>query len=192
MTAAVLIVLWAGVPDVVAQRKQEWSFPHTKKNGRATVEYKHEGFHFVVNYDYSQRNHAERWLLVDLGAASKRRYVLHKQDIKLLAPDGRELPVAPHEAFIDEAPIVDKLLQNAQIYRRPVESYFNQRSRVEAIRFQVLPGRGTISEESVVDNDRVAMGPLFFRTPVGRWEDGTYRLVIDHELGEAALPIMLE
>lgn len=190
MTAALVVVLWAGVSGSVGQR--EWSFPNTKKNGRATVEYRHEGFHFVANYDYSQRNHATRWLLIDLAAASKRRFVLHKNNIRLLTPDGRELPVAPHQAFIDDSPGVQLVVQNAQAWRRPIESYFSQRSRLEALRFQVFPGRGTTSDEAIVDDDRVALGGVFFRAPAAPWVAGTYRLAIDHELGKAALPITLE
>jgi hypothetical protein len=156
MTAALVVMLWAGVSGSVGQR--EWSFPNTKKNGRATVEYRHEGFHFVANYDYSQRNHATRWLLIDLAAASKRRFVLHKDDIRLLTPDGRELPVAPHQAFIDDSPGVQFVVQNAQAWRRPIDSYFSQRGRLEALNFQVFPGRGITSDEAIVDNDRVALG----------------------------------
>ena len=192
MAALVVVLLCGAVAGAQTQTPKEWSFPDTKKYGRATAEYRHEGFHFVINYDYSQRQHSTRWLLVDLGAASSRRYVLHKKDLRLLTPEGRELPVAPHQAFIDDTPAVDALLQNAQIWRRSLDWYFSQRGALESIRFQVLPGRGTISEEAIVDNDRVAIGALFFRTPAPRWESGTYRLVIDHELGEAALPIALE
>ena len=190
LTAALVVVLWAAVYGSVGQ--QEWSFPNTKKYGRATAEYRHEGVHLVANYDYSQRNHSTRWLLIDLAAASRRRFVLHKDNIRLLTPDGRELPVAPHQVFIDDSPGVQLVVQNAQPWRRPIDAYFSQRGRLEALRFQVLPGRGTISDEAIVDDDRVAMGGLFFRTPAPRWESGTYRLVIDHELGKAALPITLE
>ena len=34
--------------------QKEWSFPHTRPNGRATPEYDHNGLHIVVNYDYAQ------------------------------------------------------------------------------------------------------------------------------------------
>src|SRR5262245_15869378 len=99
--AAVLIVGTCGI--VSALQQKEWSFPNARNNGRATVEYSNKGVHFVINYDYSQRNHKTPWLLIDLAASSTRRYVLHKDHIKLLTPTGRELPVAPQQAIIDDS-----------------------------------------------------------------------------------------
>ena len=32
----------------------------------------------LVNYDYSQRNHNTRWLLIDLGIASRQPLVLRR------------------------------------------------------------------------------------------------------------------
>jgi len=172
---------------------QEWSFSHTKSIGRATSEYSHEGVHVVINYDYSQRNHNTAWLLVDVAAASRNRFVLHKTDVHLTTPDARELNVAPQERVIDDAAVITMLLQNASIFRRPLTSYFNQRGRVEAIRFQTTPpGKGTVSDESTVDNDHVTIGPVLFKNPEGNWKAGTYRFAIDNDVAKAALPIRLE
>jgi hypothetical protein len=119
-------------------------------------------------------------------------FVLRADHIKLVTPDGRELPVAPQEALLDDSAGIKAVVQNAQVWKHPVETYFYQRNRTEPLRFQVVPGQGIVSQESVVDNDRVAMGTLFFRIPAERWEAGTYRLAIDHAVVSAALPITLE
>jgi hypothetical protein len=175
-------------------RPKEWSFPNTKQNGRATVEYQHEGVHAVINYDYSQRNHNTKWLLIDLAAGSKRRFVLHKNHIRVLTPEGRELPVAPQQAVIDDSPGITFVLQNARIFRHRLDDYLPQRNTAhESILFQVAPpGAGTTSDEAIVDGDRVTAGALFFSTPEGQWQPGTYRLEINNEVANAALPIRLE
>ena len=50
----------------------------------------------------------------------------------------------------------------------------------------------SLPDSFVTDRNRVAVGPLFFESPTGAWERGTYALVIRHEKGVAHLPINLE
>jgi hypothetical protein len=177
---------------VLAAQNKEWSFPRTKSYGRATTEY-NGVLHAAINYDYSQRKHGSKWLLVDIGMSAGKRFVLHKDDLKLLTPNGRELPVAPQQALNDDTEGITSVLQNASIWRRPLEHYFNQRGMIERFRFQVAPpGAGTVTDEVVVDNDWVAIGAVFFRTPEGTWDPGTYRLEINTSVDKAALPIKLE
>jgi len=189
---AMLAGTLAMVGSIQAQQK-EFSFRYIKQNGRATPEYFHQGLHVVVNFDYSQRNHKGAWLLLDMAAASTRRFVLHKADVKLLTPGGRELMIAPQQTVLADSAALTMLVQNARIWRRDLLSYFPQRSTLEPIKFQITPpGTGTTSDESVVDNDRVATGPVLFKTPEGSWDAGTYRLEVNTEAGTAALPIRLE
>jgi hypothetical protein len=176
--------------------QKEWSFPNTRANGRATQEYDRDGLHVVVNYDYAQRNHKTKWLLLDLAIASKQSFILHRKDITLLTPEGGQLPVAPQEELVGDSAGITLVLQNARIWRRDLLSYFNQRSGGvpnEQIRFQAFPpGRTTVSDEATVDHDHVTVGQLLFRTPRGSWNAGTYRLEVNTEAGLAALPIKLE
>lgn len=189
---AVVTVLAPGALSRAQQK--EWSFPNTTSLGRATNEYRDGEFHAVINYDYSQRNHKGRWLLLDLAVASRRSRVLHKNDIRLITAGGRELPVAPQEAVIDESAAITMLLQNARIFRRPLAEYFTQRQGPpESIRFQASPpGGGTTSDEVTVDNDHVTSGPMLFRAPDGVWTTGTHRLEITTAAGTVALPIRLD
>jgi hypothetical protein len=155
--------------SVAAQKEQkEWSFPHTRPNGRATPEYNQNDLHVVVNYDYAQRNHKAKWLLLDLALASKQSFILHRKDVTLLT---------------------------ARIWRRDLISYFSQRDRGvpnERIRFQAFPIGTTASDEVTVNGDHVTGGQLLFRTPQGSWDAGTYRLEVNTDAGLAALPIKLE
>ena len=175
--------------------QKEWSFPHTRPNGRATPEYDHNGLHIVVNYDYAQHNHKTKWLLLDLAIASKQPFILHRKDITLLTPDGRQLPVTPQEELLEDSAGITLVLQNARVWRRDLRSYFSQRSGVpnEQIRFQAFPpGERTVSNEVTVDRDHVTLGRLLLRTPAGSWDAGTYRLEVNTDAGLAALPIKLE
>jgi len=191
LVTAFIVGLIASAAVTEAQKK-EWSFPRTRSYGRATTEY-NGVLHVAINYDYSQRKHGSKWLLVDIGMSAGKRFVLHKDDLKLLTPTGRELPVAPQQALNDDTKGITSVLQNASIWRRPIEHYFNQRGMIERFRFQVAPpGAGTVTDEVVVDNDWVAIGAVFFRTPDGTWDAGTYRLEINTTVDKAALPIKLE
>jgi hypothetical protein len=175
--------------------QKEWSFPHTRSNGRATPAYDHDGLHIVVNYDYAQRNHKTKWLLLDLAIASKQSFILRRKDITLLTPDGRQLPVAPQEELLEDSAGITLVLQNARISRRDLLSYFSQRAGGvpnEEIRFQGFPPGRTVSSEVTVDSDHVTGGQLLFRTPRGSWDAGTYRLEVNTDAGLASLPITLE
>jgi hypothetical protein len=182
--------------SLAAQKEQkEWSFPHTRANGRATPEYNHNDLHVVVNYDYAQRSHRTKWLLLDLALASKRPFILHRKDVTLLTPDGRNLPVAPQQELLEDSATLTLVLQNASISRRDLTSYFSQRAGGvpnEEIRFQAFPIGRTASDEVTVTSDHVTGGQLFFRTPQGRWDAGTYRLEVNTDAGVAAVPIKLE
>jgi len=197
MKRSVLVLVLGFVTGIVAADAQtkEFSFPSTRSYGRATIQYRNQGVQVLINYDYSQRNHNTKWLLVDLAIASRQRFVLRKDHIKLLTPSGREIGVAPQEAIIADSAPLTKLLQNASVQRRPLISYFSQRGGgpVEAIRFQTLPvGGGTVSPEVTVDDDHVTSGPILFANPQGNWDAGTYRLEINNEVAKAGLPIKLE
>ena len=67
---------------------QTWSFPDTRSYGRATIQYRGQGVHVLINYDYSQRNHNTKSLLVDLAMASRQWFLLRKDHIRLLTPSG--------------------------------------------------------------------------------------------------------
>lgn len=57
--------------------------------GRATVEYRDGNLRVVAAYDYSQREHAEPWLLFDVGVTAEGARWLRPADFALLLPDGR-------------------------------------------------------------------------------------------------------
>ena len=153
--AAILVLAALGAGTTSAQKEQ--LFPHIKKHGRATVEYKHQGFTVVANYDYSQRNHGAPWLLIDVAAGSMTRFVIHRDNFTLVTPDERTLKLASQEDLIADSAGMTLLLQNAKIHRHNLDSYFPQRNAHDVLKFYSFPGLRSVSHEAVVDNDRVTL-----------------------------------
>ena len=135
-----VLCLVAGVALVAAQRPaDDNAFPHTKPNGRATVEYKDEKVQAVAIYDYSQRNHDGAWLLVQIGVALRERGAVKRDSFSVMMPDGRVVPLATQEQFLADSPQITKLRQNAQIFERPVLPYFPKSADGEFIRWFARP-----------------------------------------------------
>jgi len=189
-----VVVLLAGVAVTAAQRgADDNAFPHTKPNGRATVEYKDEKVQAVAIYDYSQRNHDTDWLLVQIGVALSERGAVKRDSFSVMMPDGRVVPLATQEQFLADSPQITKLRQNAKIFERPVLPYFPKSADGEFIRWFALPGEGTVRNPAVIPSEHgVVIGDLYFKSTTLRWDSGTYRLVFDNEKGHAELPIRLE
>ena len=189
-----VVVLLAGVAVTAAQRgADDNAFPHTKPNGRATVEYKDEKVQAVAIYDYSQRNHDTDWLLVQVGVALSERGAVKRDSFSVTMPGGRKVPLATQEQFLADSAKITKLRQNARIFQREVIGYFPKSADGEFLRWFALPGEGTVRNPAVIPSEHgVVIGDLYFKSPTLRWDDGTYRLVFDNENGHAELPIRLE
>ena len=164
--------------------------PRLLQQGRAIIEYSTNAVKAVAAYEYSRRNHDGPWLLIEFAILAKERIAIHRDRIGIIPPDGRRIPVATQQAFLEDHEELTKLLQNAVVSRRPMGSYFVIRPQ-PTIRFFSFPG--TIVHDTFVTNqDEAAAGDLLFKSPDGKWAAGTYRLVVDHERAKAELPIRLE
>src|SRR5687768_4998422 len=137
---------------VVATQVQ---FPDTRSRGRSTVEFYDKQVRIVASYDYSQREHDTRWLLIQLAMSSKKPMTIERSGIALRAPDGKEIPMATQERVGENTVAVQQLLQNAVTRRHDTASYFSQRDRVEALRLFRLPFGHVVHTNVVVDNDHV-------------------------------------
>jgi hypothetical protein len=193
MTRSIAVALAAGLLWAPTRPlAQGQLFPNTKQRGQATVEYKDDRLQVVANYDYSQRRHESSWLLVDVAASSKRPGVINRDDVALITPSGSRLMVAGQTRFLEDSQNVTKLVQNAKVWRRQLDSYFNQRGRNDHFQFLALPGQGLAIDSAVLNDDRVTIGEVFFDMTSGGWDAGTYSLVIDLKDAHAALPITLQ
>ena len=162
-----------------------------RQHGRAIDEYRSPDVTAVAAYEYSQRNHDGAWVLIQFAVVTKERIAFHRDQFSLVRPDERRVPLATQQMFIDDQPVLTRLLQNAAIWRRPLDSYFRTRPQ-PTIRFFSTPGRAIVHDSAVSNQDEVAAGDLFFKSPDGKWDPGTHRLVLNHEKAKAELPIRLE
>ena len=190
LVLGVLVAVLVTVSIVAVATQAE--FPHVRNRGRSTVEFDDKQVHIVASYDYSQREHDSRWLLIQLAMSAKQRMVIERDWIALRAADDREFPLATQVRVGEDINAVQQLLQNASTQRHNTTSYFVQRDRPEAMRLFRLPFGDVVHTNFAVDEDHVATGDLFFESPTGRWANGTYSLVVRHDGGQASLPIRLE
>lgn len=188
------IFLAAGLTPAgaVALQVQDEFFPNTKEWGRAAIQYKDDEIQVVAAYYYSQRNHDSRWILIEAAVATERGMKIHRDTIKLITPEGRELTLATQRRFARDIRRVRPLVQNTTTSRHGIGSYFKGRRQSEPMRFYAFPGDPVVYDEFVVDQHRVVWGDLFFESPTGLWDPGTYTLVIQHEDVRAEVPIELE
>lgn len=170
---------------------QEFSSAN-RQVGRAAVEFHDADIQVVAAYYHSQRNHDSRWLMIETGISTDDLDTIHRNDISLRTPQGREIPLATQRRVGEDVKRIEQLLQNAKVVSHNVASYFPQRDYAESMRLFTLPFGPVVHDDFVVDRHRVAVGPLFFEAPTGAWEDGTYALIIRHGKGAAELPIRLE
>lgn len=192
LVAAVLLV--TGATLSASQRAiNDDVFPNTKPNGRATVVYKDDKVQMVAIYDYSQRNHDGAWLVVQTGIALRERGQITRDTLSLVMPDGRVVPLASQEQFLEGAAEIRELRQNARIFQQPIGTYFPESADAEMLRWFALPGEPTVRTLAVIPSEHgVVGGDLYFKSPTRLWEKGTYRLVFDNGTARAELPIRLE
>jgi hypothetical protein len=163
-----------------------------KQHGRAIVQYRSPEVSAVASYEYSQRNHAGPWLLIEFAVQAKKdRIAIERDQLSLRTPGERVVRLAAHQEYLDDQSTLTRLYQNASIFRRSLDSYFPTRPAMRTIRFFAAAGR-TISDSAVTNLDEVATGDLLFLAPTGSWPAGDYVLVLNHPKAQAELPIRLQ
>jgi hypothetical protein len=184
MAVCVVVTCIAGSAVVAAQGS-------VKQHGRAIVQYRSPDVTALASYEYSQKNHASPWLLVEFAVQAKHRIVIERDQLSLRTPDEGVVRLARHQEYLDDQSTLTRLYQNAGIFRRQLDSYFPTRPLARTIRF--FPAAGsTISDSAVTNLDEVAAGDLLFLAPQGSWPPGDYVLVLNHPKAQAELPIRLQ
>ena len=184
---ALLGVLWASGSALGQQQQPP---PQLRQLGRAMIEYRSRTINAVAAYEYSRVNHKGAWLLVELAVLARERIAIDRDQISLLTPKEEVIPVATQREFLADHQAINQLLQNATVSRRPLGLYFTARL-YPTIQFFALPGR-VVHDSFITNRDEVATGDVFFKSPTGTWEAGTYILRINHPEAQAQLPLTLE
>jgi len=166
------------------------SAQRVKQLGRSIVEFTSPDVKAVAAYEYSRRNHSGEWLLVELAVQARKRIAIERSQIHVLTADEKIVPLGMQQEFLDGHEMLNGLLQNAKIWRRPLSPYFTT-APVATIRFFSYPGRN-VNNSFVTNPDEVAAGDLFFKSTGGGWASGTYKLVLSHPDARAEMPIELD
>jgi hypothetical protein len=175
-----------------APHAQTREFANVRELGRALAEYNDGVTQVVAAYYYSQLNHDSRWLLVEVGLMSRRPLTLGRDQVALVTPAGAELPLASERQWRQDSARARALLQQARPTRHQVKSYFREVNGREELRFFTSPDQGgTTIDGTQVMPEQVLLGDLYFESPSGAWERGTYALVIHRNDGTIRLPIDL-
>jgi hypothetical protein len=171
---------------------QSREFAHVRELGGALVEYNDGATQAVAAYYHSQRNHDSKWLLIELGVMGRRALTLGRDQVQLVTPAGLTLPLASQRQWRDDSGRARTLLQQALPTRHQVKSYFREVNGREELRFFTRPEEGgTTIDSTQVMPEQVVLGDLYFESPTGLWDRGTYTLVIHRPSGQVKLPIDL-
>ena len=188
LTALALCVVLLGASAYVSAQRTGGRLVY---HGRATVEFSSRDIKAVAAYEYSRTNHFLPWIMIELAVLARERIAIDRSQITLMAPGERLIRLPTHEEYRKDHEVLTKLLQNATVSRRPLDFHFTAPDR-EAIRFFSQPG-GTVQNSFVTNQDVVAMGDIFFKTPDGKpWPPGEYLLRIAHPKASAGIPIELK
>ena len=186
-----MLAFVADVPH--AEQTTHELFPNTTDLGRAAIEYEDDDLHVVAAYYHSQQRHDSKWLLLEVAASANRNIRIDREDVYLLTPDGRRVPLATQRAWSRDHQLVRPIMLQARSTRHPVGSYFAE-SDSRNFRFFVPPFGGTAYHFFNANQWRISWGDLFFASPTGAWDPGTYSLVFEgaEKNARAVLPIDLE
>ncbi len=190
-TVALIVAVGAAIPR--GQQITRELFPNTEDRGRAAVEFEDDDLHVVAAYYYSQRHHDSRWLLIEMAVTAGRAMRIDRDDVHLLTPAGRRVELATQRAWSQDHQRVRPILQNARTTRHGIGGYFTEGGS-RNFQFFASPFGGLSYDFFDADQFRIGWGDLFFASPTGAWDDGTYSLVVEveEEDARAVLPIDLE
>jgi hypothetical protein len=189
------IVLAVGSGSLIAQsqtRTVPKEFDHVRTLGRALSEFSDERIQVVAAYYYSQFNHEQPWLLIEIGALGRRPTEIDRRTIELVMPSGRVVPLASQSRWGQVPERSALLLQQARVTRHQIPSYFKTVNGQARLRFFASPnGADTVLESINLRPDELVLGDLLFESPTRLWDKGTYALVVGYDGREAVLPIEL-
>lgn len=175
--------------------------------GRATVEYRDDGLRVVAAYDYSQREHAEPWLLFDVGVTAPQSRWLRPDDFALMLPDGRVIETPTQTEWRRGRGEAMSMLQRARPMRtNVVDTAFGCTYRAgrpeigrrtgglgrDACDYRSFWTFGIADRYVAVNSYRAARVDVLFASPDGQgWPAGEYVLLLRGEDEPARLPVVL-
>jgi len=165
--------------------------PSVKTLGTAIRQYQDERIQAVVAYEYSHRYHDGAWLLVEAAVRTTDRLVFQRGDFTLVTPNETTIALASESRFIDGAPLIKHIRQNAGVWSRDLNTYFHDKTGA-TFRLFSLPGEGVVTNSIATERYGAALMTLYFESAAGGWPAGTYGVRIDNGQARAVIPIELK
>jgi hypothetical protein len=164
-----------------------------KRLGKTVVQYKDESVKAVLSWRYANQTfEKEPWLLLELAFAAEGRPVdLNREDVSLLTPSGKRLPLPGQRRLAEGLKDVRWVLQKASVARDPVTGYFPNQTLEQRIPFFAIPGEQIVQDEIGGGFSMLSRGDLFFEAPAGGWKPGLYALVLSNKAMDVELPFTL-
>lgn len=164
--------------------------PGVEQLGAAVLRYRGPELEAVLGYRFAAANLGEDWLILDLAVTGTtgESVEVHRTDISLLIPGGKEVPLATQEEFGREFRRIQPVIRRSAVAADPLD-YWSGRVPCEALLF-VVPGEGVAFDSFTVNDRRVCFEKLFFPLPKGV-QEGRYVLVMKLPESEVRIPFTL-
>jgi len=159
---------------------------------RNAVEYKSDRLQVIAAHYYFRGAHDPRWLLIDLGlrVLSGRPVTVARRDLSIVGPEGFRIELASQREYRRARAELLPLHVQLHTRTRSIRNHFTVGCLSHHFRFFVDSG----IRQSVVYAHRTGKcvrGDLYFASPTGVWNPGTYTLVIGGDT-DVRLPIEIE
>jgi hypothetical protein len=166
--------------------------PVLRPGGEHVMLYESAEIRLAVAFMFAAGNPGEEWLLLEVGAmgADHRTPVLSRDNIYVIAPSGRRLPMATQREYLRGFATETIKLRRADIVRNPL-TYFPMRARPCLLRFFTDNRmRYTVYDRVTLTDRQACRGRLFFQVP-GGVQKGRWVLVIELEEATVRVPFLI-
>jgi len=185
---ALLVAIAALVAGGETPRKET-----VRQLGRTVSQWKDDLVQIVVSYRWTGWHLDDPWMLLDtrISAVGSSSVDMDREDFSLETPSGATLQLPSQAEVAKGMPDMQFRLDRASASSDPLNGYFPSAVREERLGFFAVPGKEIVFSRVGVDNRLLASGWLFFRSPTGKWEAGTYTLVVKNKVLDIRLPLTL-
>ncbi|HQQ76301.1 MAG TPA: hypothetical protein PLB01_03020 [Thermoanaerobaculia bacterium] len=167
--------------------------PNVTRLGKTVMRWRDDSVQIVVGYRHAQAHLDRKWILLDIGLTvwSGKPVEIYREDVWLVMPDGRRLPMPSQRRMAEGIPDLRRMLNEAKVQRDPLNGYFPGAVREERLGFFAIPGEDIVFDKVAVNSRTLASGDVYFESPNATWAPGIYTLVVENRDVHVRLPLTL-
>lgn len=161
--------------------------------GRTVAQWDDGKIKIVVGYKWAGAHLDDPWMMLDtrISASGSDPFDIDREELALETPSGERIPIPSQATAAKGMPDMSFRIDRASVGADPLDGYFPSATRVERIGFFAVPGRDLVFGQIGVDVRILASGWLFFHSPTGKWQPGTYYLAVKNKHLDVRLPLTL-